>query len=127
MQSLLSRLPEHRPPRDTEDGIWLAPISHSRDRRRTRGLLNMSLDAYLTIVDTAGRAVQAGKRGFISAELRPILERLGVDEARLLRSLADTAELFGSAMGSLASLAAEASRRGRRWIVGALDVYDVST
>jgi putative transposase len=43
---------------------------------------------YLTLVDWTGRAIRADKRGHISADLAPILQRLGLDEVRWLKQVA---------------------------------------
>ncbi len=115
-------------PRHAEDGIWLAPIQDrsrgaaGRGRGGRRGLLGITLDQYLTLVDRTGRLVAAGTGAVIPAELRPILARLGLDGDRWTGAMSRTGRLFGTAIGSAASLAEEAARRGRRWIVAALDV-----
>ena len=47
----------------------------------------MTRDQYLSLLDTMGRVVRAGKRGFIPADLPPILERLDVEPESWLDSL----------------------------------------
>ena len=42
---------------------------------------------YLDLVDSTGRAILANKRGFIPADLPPILNRLGFDETTWLDEL----------------------------------------
>ena len=44
-----------------------------------KGFLPMTRDQYLSLLDTMGRAVRAGKRGFIPPDLPPILDRLDVE------------------------------------------------
>jgi hypothetical protein len=43
----------------------------------------MTRDQYLSLLDTLGRVVRQGKRGFIPADLPPILERLAVEPRNL--------------------------------------------
>ena len=56
-------------------------------RISNKGFLPMTRDQYLSLLDTMGRVVRAGKRGFIPAELPPILERLDVEPESWLDSL----------------------------------------
>ena len=62
-----------RPLMPFADGI--APSDHCH---RTEDPLPMRESEYLKLVDSTGRAVQAGKRGAIDSTLAPILERLGL-------------------------------------------------
>ena len=49
--------------------------------------IHFKSEDYLTLVDTAGRIIRAGKRGAITAALPPILERLQLDiDAWLIRT-----------------------------------------
>ena len=49
----------------------------------------MTRDQYLSLLDTLGRVVRAGKRGFIPADLPPILDRLGVEPESWFDSFLD--------------------------------------
>lgn len=51
-------------------------------RISNKGFLPLTRDHYLTLLDTFGRVVRAGKRGFIPPELPPILERLDLADPR---------------------------------------------
>jgi hypothetical protein len=106
--------------RTAEDGIWLAPIDRRADER---GLLPLTLDEYLTLVDATGRLARSGKRGTIPAGLPPLLERLQIDASAWFATLTRAQRLFGSTVGGRASRAAEALRRGRERVVGALQVH----
>src|SRR5688572_11814470 len=68
---------------------WLAPLTLRPDhlgdvpsqggfRASDKGLLDISLDEYLQLLDCAGRQHRTGKRGAIPASLAPIVERLGI-------------------------------------------------
>jgi len=105
--------------RSAEDGIWLAPIAEAGDGSRS-GVLPLSLDDYLTIVDATGRLIRSGKRGFIPPQLPPILERLKLDASRWSAAWHGLGRVLGTAVGSSESRAAEARRRGRGGATGML-------
>lgn len=134
MPLLLPNLEEGRSPRHAEDGIWLAPIEDRSGRGRRgsgrsggrRGMLGVTLDQYLQIVEATGRILRGDKKGAIPASLRPILERLDIDASRWAEAMGQVATLVGTAIGSAEALAREAARRGTKRVVGALDVYCTS-
>ena len=55
-----------------------------------KGFLPLTLDDYLTLLDTLGRIVREGKRGVIPSDLAPILERLHVDPRQWFDNLWET-------------------------------------
>ena len=59
-------------------------------RISNKGFLPMTLDQYLSLLDSLGRMVRKGKRGVIPQDLAPILERLKLDAQRWLDSILDT-------------------------------------
>jgi REP element-mobilizing transposase RayT len=133
----VTTLPAGRVPAHGEDGIWLIPIEQRAGLRRERGarrggregrgpregLTSLALDEYLTLVDLTGRQVRLGKRGRIPPTLAPILHRLEVDGERWLTEMLGHGRRIGTAIGSTASLAMEAARRGTKWVVGACPVH----
>ena len=46
----------------------------------------MTVDQYLSLLDTVGRVVREGERRFIPADLSPILRRLGLEPRSWLDS-----------------------------------------
>ena len=77
--------------RDRRHSGWMIPLSRQGDgyegaaaRRRASdtGFLPMTEDDYLAMLDAEGRHEAPGKRGWISANLPPILERLELSAAR---------------------------------------------
>jgi hypothetical protein len=121
----LTRLPEGREPVHSEDGIWLIPIERRRSGTKStrEGLLGIALDDYLQLVDLTGRQARAGKRGAIPAGLEPILSRLQLGVDRWVTEMLRRGRRIGTAIGSASSLAAEAVRRGTKWVVNACRVY----
>jgi len=76
----------------------------------------LSTDDYLTLVDATGRAIRPGKRGAIPASLAPILARLDLQVEEWIATMLGWRQMRGSAVGGAAARAAEAARRGTRWV-----------
>jgi REP element-mobilizing transposase RayT len=77
-----------------------------------------SLRDYLSLVDWSGRAIRAGKRGFIAAELPPILKGLGIDADAWELLIARRGTMFGRAMGRLDAMRLHAATLGQSWVRG---------
>ena len=56
-------------------------------RISNKGFLPMTVDQYLSLLDSVGRVIREGKRGCIPADLPPILQRLGLEPTTWLDSL----------------------------------------
>jgi len=65
-----------------------------------------------------GRQTRPDKRDQIPAELLPILERLRLSNETWVETVLNFGRWFRLAAGRVDSLAAEAARRGRRWLQG---------
>jgi hypothetical protein len=126
---LLARLGRGESPRHAEDGIWLAPIEmRAGDTIEScGGLLPLSVEEYISIVDEVGREMRRKGDGVVPARLAPILERLGIGGSKLIGEMTRTGELIGTVVGAAASRAREALRRGARWVVSTLEVEDLAT
>jgi hypothetical protein len=109
---------------------WLAPLTLAADhlgdvpsasdrRASDRGLLSMSLDEYLELLDWCGRQLARGKWGTIPSQLAPILERLGVVAEELPRALNGFPRCFRRLAGNAQQFATRAAQAGRRWLQGA--------
>lgn len=95
------------------------PLRRFRDEGATAdSCIPYTLHDYLALVDWTGRAIRAGKRGFIAAEIPPILKRLNIetDAWQLLMSRRGT--LFGRAMGRLDAMRLHAATLGQSWVRG---------
>jgi hypothetical protein len=94
---------------------WLCSIQSNANRR---GILQMSETEYFDLVDKTGRMTRMDKRGAISADLAPILQRIGaIPEAWI-----ETVSRFGSgfilAAGRHSNLRNFADQIGRNWVKG---------
>jgi len=87
-------------------------------RASNKGFLALSATDYLQLLDWTGRSIRADKRGSIPAHLAPILSRIGLETDRWIEVVTRFGKLFKRAAGSAESLAAEAERRGVRWLQG---------
>jgi hypothetical protein len=108
---------------------WLAPLTLEQDhleevpsvsgrRASDKGLLNMTLDEYLQLLDSVGRALRAEKRGAIPADLAPILERLGLQSEQFVETVDKLTQRFRRMLGPADEMAARAAESGRKWFQG---------
>jgi hypothetical protein len=111
---------------------WLCPLTIRQDdpaqlgavrsclpwRASDKGLLSISLDKYLELLDWTGRQLGAKCQGVIPSSLAPILERLGIQTEHWLESVCGFDRCFGAVVGSLPRLREAAARAGRRWFRG---------
>ena len=121
-----------RSPAHSEDGIWLAPIESRGSvgddgdaagaMDGLPGVLEMSLDEYLMVVDMTGRVVRGDKTGAIPSELATILARLEIDVERWVTVMSGLPRLFGTVVGGAVSRATEAARRGVRWVCDVMQI-----
>ncbi len=105
---------------------WLAPLRRCVPYSEKTAALYpgpLSLDDYLTLVDETGRLIHSGKRGAIPAHLAPILARLDLDFDTWLTTMCSPSRFLGGAIGSAAARAAEAVRRGIKWVVDRTKIH----
>jgi hypothetical protein len=106
---------------------WLAPLelceattapgaqaSTSGRRASDKGFLPLSTDDYLQIVDWTGRQVVRERCGAISADLAPVLERVGIATENWLPLATNFGRLFHRVAGAPHTLARLPSRRPLR-------------
>ena len=96
---------------------WLCPISIDNNEQR-RGLLPLSEEEYIELVDYSGRELRAGKRGTIPDALAPILTRLEIDDQNWFNTITKFDTLFCRAAGRMKSLMETAVRSGKCWLKG---------
>jgi hypothetical protein len=95
--------------------FWLCPISSDS---QNRGILSMTEAEYLDVVDRSGRMVRAGKRGYIDADLTPILQRININPNAWGETISRFGSSFHVAAGSISNMRSFAGRIGRRWLAG---------
>ncbi len=77
-----------------------------------------SLKDYVELVDWGGREIRLNKRGYIPANVPPILTRLRMDAAPVLNYLGKTDQPVFGALGPVSMLKAFAQSVGRRFVKG---------
>ncbi len=92
--------------------------SASSRRASDMGLLPISLDDYLQLLDASGRIVRDQKSGSIPDHLANILDRLGVRAEMWATLVTGYDRMFGRVVGAPAKLAQRAAVAGRRWYRG---------
>ncbi len=103
----------------TEAAAVTKPAGSIRPRRASdRGLLPMSLETYLELLDWTGRQLRAGASGMIPAGLESILVRLRVTAESWLETVARFGRRFHRAVGLREHLKEEAQRLGVTWLHG---------
>lgn len=73
---------------------------------------------YLALVDWSGRAIHPDKHGKIDDKSPPILERLHIDSAHLLKYLSRKEQGFVHVIGSCQAIQAAAFKLGRKFLKG---------
>jgi REP element-mobilizing transposase RayT len=108
----------NKPATDLRPPLPLMPLV-KQDRDPHRNAMGFILQDYLNLVDWAGRAVREGKRGAISEDAPPILQRLGLEPERFLEHLqGHAATEEQTAMGRLQRIRQVAEVFGLRFLKG---------
>jgi len=102
-QWLVPFRPEESPPSLDDPRAWLYGLSE---------------EDYLNLLDQTGRQIRDGKRGHLSDDLRPILERLDLDVEGWVDNVARYGSLFHRLAGKISDLKAWARTKGLAWLHG---------
>ena len=106
---------------------WLNPIGMKRSKSKarvtpigshTKGILSLSLDEYLQLLDWTGRCIRSGKRGAIPKHLLPILERLDIDVANWVDTVISFGSMFYRVAGKVENIMARAKKAGQNLFHG---------
>ena len=105
---------------DEGDPSQLGAVPAQRPWRASdKGLIAISLEKYLELLDWTGRQLRSKTRqGSIPTSLAPILERLGIRAEHWLESVDGFDRRFGHIVGPLAELREAARRAGQHWFRG---------
>ncbi len=80
--------------------------------------LPIEQDEYLKLVDWTGRQIKEGKRGAIPAHLRPILQRLEINEDEWVDGVEHFGRRFYRVIGLIRHVVTERIEQGKRWFKG---------
>jgi hypothetical protein len=120
-------------PEDMPADGWLCPLTLEQGltadvriglgsttpwRASDKGILDISFEEYLGLVDCAGRQIRSGKRHAIPVELAPILERLYLREATWLDAIEQFERQAGHVVGRACHVVHKAAQVGQRWFRG---------
>jgi REP element-mobilizing transposase RayT len=101
---------------------WLVPFGSSGNNDESTGarawLSGITEEDYLQLLDWTGREIRAGKRGRLSDDLRPVLERLDLDVEAWTENVKRYGSLFHRLTGKITRLRAWAQAKGRAWLHG---------
>jgi len=115
------------------DGGWLCKLSiderhassvqaegdcESPRRASDKGLLPITLDDYLELLDASGRILLDDKKGAIPSHLSPILERFGVRPSAWPELVENYHDWFGHMVGTAKNVARRTAQAGRQWFRG---------
>ena len=87
-------------------------------RASDKGIVSVSLDEYLKLLDWTGRNVAAKKRGTIPGDIAPILDRLSIQQSAWLDTVEGFEKKFGHIVASTLGIMEKATRTGHRWFRG---------
>ena len=105
-----------RPDTEPEPSVPLLPFPSPETRQAVT--IPFAFDAYLELVDWTGRAIVAGKRGFIDGQAPAIMTHLNIDAEAWALAMRPRGNVFGRAMGRLDHLRLHAKTLGQSWVRG---------
>ena len=98
---------------------WLAPIEKNKWNTKNRlGLLPITRDQYIELIDWTGREIKAGKRGAIPITLLPIFKRLDLDVNRWVDMVSQFGSIFWRMVGKTDGMLLQAIKADRSWFKG---------
>jgi hypothetical protein len=92
--------------------------SDSPWRASDKGLLSISLDDYLELLDWTGRQVRSDKRGAIPGHLAPILDRLQINSSLWTELVTKFDSYFSHVVGQASQVVDRAKQAGRSYYRG---------
>jgi len=103
------------------------PFKGYEPHSKTLQDLPFKLFDYLSLVDWTGRCVRDDKRGSIPADIKPLFERLAINEEDWLTVIKEFNRHFISAAGDKDQLELWAQKINRKWCAthGSLQLYQV--
>ena len=101
--------------KQSKSADWLNPITTVGSKK---GLLSISLEEYLEVLDITGREIRDGNKGSIPQNLKPILKRLEINEEKWVKTVKSYGSIFCRVTGKMESITKAAKEAGRNWLKG---------
>jgi REP element-mobilizing transposase RayT len=95
---------------------WLLPMA-SEKASAMRELPIRPTD-YFALVDWTGRTIRSDKRGAIPATVKPILQKLGVEEDNWVKNTHYFGNRFGRVLGRIEQIRRLAVKVNQKWLTG---------
>ncbi|MFH1136560.1 MAG: transposase [Pseudomonadota bacterium] len=96
---------------------WLCPLGGGTPCSR-RGILDLTVEDYLSLLDWSGRQLKTPAAGTIPAHLDPILDRLGIEKDNWPQLLENYEVMFHRVVGRVGSIRKAARKAGLKWFQG---------
>ncbi len=103
---------------DTSTDEAIAFSSRTGRRASDKGLIPISLEDYLKLLNWSARQLRAGQRTTIPGDLESVLDHLSINEEAWLDTLESYEDAFCHVVGSPAEIRKAAERMGRRCLKG---------
>ncbi len=118
IQQRVREVSKRKTKKQTQDKPSLVPLKSQKQTHHPNAFV-FTIKDYLELVDWSGRAIREGKRGAISTNHPPILQRLKLDPARFIQQMQKGGQDYHiAALGHVVRLREAAERLGRRFLKG---------
>lgn len=99
---------------------WLLPLAseNGNENKSEKSIVPIRQTDYFALVDWTGRAVRSDKRGAIPATVKPILQRLGVNEDNWVKNTRYFGNRFGRVLGRIDQIKKLADTLNQKWLSG---------
>ena len=123
--SVAARIQDKQEVKPINTPASLVPFAHNyqeclKKRKQDSNLLCLPIkqDDYLKLVDWTGRKIKEGKRGAISTEIAPILQRLEINESEWVDGVEHYGQRFYRVVGLVRHVITERIAQGKHWFKG---------
>jgi len=100
----------------TANQTWLLPMAS--EKGSTMCALSIRPTDYFALVDWTGRSIRSDKRGAIPATVKPILQKLGVEEDNWVKNTQYFGNRFGRVLGRIEQIRKLAVKVNQKWLTG---------
>lgn len=99
---------------------WLNPIGITKysEKNKRKGILSITLNEYLELLDWTGMSIRNGKKSVIPNNIKPILTRLDIEVDRWLDTVLSFGSLFYRVAGKLKNIVKKARKAGQVFFRG---------